>query len=74
MSVTGVGKTHLSVALGLKPIEAGYRTFFNTAANLIAPLTKAHTESSLDEKLKMFGDRIIANTILDRLLHHARSR
>ena len=119
----GVGKTHLAVALGLKAIEAGYRVLFTTAANLIAALTKAHAESRLDEKLKVyttprlliideigylpierlganlffqlisrryergpmiltsnqsfaawgevFGDRVIATAILDRLLHHA---
>jgi DNA replication protein DnaC len=119
----GVGKTHLSVGLGLKAIEAGYRVFFSTAANLIAALTKAHAEGRLEEKLKfyvtprlliideigylpierlganlffqlvsrryergpmiltsnqsfgawgeVFGDRVIATAILDRLLHHA---
>ncbi len=119
----GVGKTHLAVALGLKAIEAGYRVFFTTAAQLIAQLTKANAEGRLDEKLKfyttprlliideigylpidrqganlffqlisrryergpmvltsnqsfsawgdVFGDRVIATAILDRLLHHA---
>ncbi len=119
----GVGKSHLSVALGLKAIEAGYRVLFTSAANLIATLTRAHAEARLDEKLKVFttprlliideigylpidrlganlffqliskryergpmiltsnqsfaawgevfGDRVIATAILDRLLHHA---
>lgn len=119
----GVGKTHLAVSLGLKAIGSGYRVLFTTAANLIAVLTKAHTEGRLDEKLKVyatprlliideigylpierlganlffqlvsrryergpmiltsnqsfsawgdvFGDRVIATAILDRLLHHA---
>ena len=119
----GVGKTHLSVGLGLKAIEAGYRVFFSTAANLISVLTKAHGEGRLDERLKfyttprlliideigylpierlganlffqlisrryergpmiltsnqsfgawgeVFGDRVIATAILDRLLHHS---
>src|SRR6476661_10997658 len=119
----GVGKTHLSVGLGLKAIEAGYRVFLTTAANLITALSKAHGEGRLEEKLKfyttprlliideigylpiervganlffqlisrryergpmiltsnqsfaawgdVFGDRVIATAILDRLLHHA---
>ena len=119
----GVGKTHLAVSLGLKVVESGYRVLFTTAANLIAHLTKAHSEGRLDEKLKVytaprlliideigylpidrlganlffqlisrryergpmiltsnqsfgawgevFGDRVIATAILDRLLHHA---
>jgi DNA replication protein DnaC len=50
----GVGKTHLSVGLGLKAIEAGYRVFFTTAANLITVLTKAHGEGRLEEKLKLY--------------------
>lgn len=119
----GVGKTHLSVALGLKAIEHGYRVLFTTAANMIAVLTKAQAEGKLEEKLKtftvprlliideigylpidqaganlffqlisrryekgpliltsnqsfgswgeVFGDRVIATAILDRVLHHA---
>jgi DNA replication protein DnaC len=119
----GVGKTHLSVGLGLKAIERGYRVLFTTAANLIATLTRAMNEGRLEDKLKLytvprlliideigylpieraganlffqlisrryergpmvltsnqsfgawgevFGDRVIATAILDRLLHHA---
>lgn len=119
----GVGKTHLSVALGLKAIECGYRVLFTTAANMIATLTKAVAEGKLEDKLKVFtvprlliideigylpierqganlffqlisrryekgpmiltsnqsfgawgdvfGDRVIATAILDRVLHHA---
>lgn len=119
----GVGKTQLAVSLGLKAIEAGYRVFFTSAAQLIATLSKALAEGRLDEKLKfyttphlliideigylpidrigadlffqlisrryergpmiltsnqsfgawgeVFGDRVIATAILDRLLHHA---
>jgi DNA replication protein DnaC len=119
----GVGKTDLGVGLGLKAIEAGYRVFFRTAANLVAALTKAHGEGRVEERLRfyttprllvideigylpierlgvnlffqlisrryergpmiltsnqsfgawgeVFGDRVIATAILDRLLHHA---
>ena len=119
----GVGKTHLSVSLGLKAIEHGYRVLFTTAANMITTLTKAVSEGKLEDKLKtytvprllivdeigylpidqtganlffqlisrryekgpliltsnqsfgswgeVFGDRVIATAILDRVLHHA---
>lgn len=119
----GVGKTHLSVGLGLKAIELGSRVLFTTAATMIANLTKAAAEGKLEDKLKVytapkllvideigylpidrlganlffqlisrryekgpmiltsnqsfsawgevFGDRVIATAILDRLLHHA---
>jgi len=119
----GVGKTHLAVGLGLKAIESGYRVLFSTAAAMIATLTRALSESRLEEKIKfftvprllivdeigylpidriganlffqlisrryergpmiltsnqsfgawgeVFGDRVIATAILDRVLHHA---
>jgi DNA replication protein DnaC len=119
----GVGKTHLSVGLGIKAIEAGYRVLFTTAAAMIAALTKAAAEGRLEDKLKfytvprlliideigylpierhganlffqlisrryekgpmiltsnqsfgswaeVFGDRVIATAVLDRVLHHA---
>jgi DNA replication protein DnaC len=119
----GVGKTHLSVGLGIKAIEHGYRVLFTTAASMIATLTRALAEGKLEDKLKtytvprlliideigylpidqaganlffqlisrryekgpviltsnqsfgswgeVFGDRVIATAILDRVLHHA---
>ncbi|MDZ7839292.1 MAG: IS21-like element helper ATPase IstB [Gammaproteobacteria bacterium] len=118
----GVGKTHLSVALGLKAIERGYRAVHHRRQHDY----HAHqglTEGKLDDKLKtytvprlliideigylpidqaganlffqlisrryekgpviltsnqsfgswgeVFGDRVIATAILDRILHHA---
>src|SRR5205807_8512391 len=106
-----------------KPLSAGHRDFFTTAANMIAVLTRALGEGRLEEKLKhytvprlliideigylpidraganlffqlisrryergpmiltsnqsfgswgdVFGDRVIATAILDRVLHHA---
>ena len=50
----GTGKTHLSVALGLKAIQKRYRTLFNSAAALIANLNKAYAENRLDDKLKYY--------------------
>lgn len=119
----GVGKTHLAVSLGVKSIEAGYKTQFTSAQSLIASLARAHAENRLEQRLKLycqpkllvideigyipidrhganlffqlisrryekgsmiltsnqpysnwgdiFGDRIIATAILDRVLHHA---
>jgi DNA replication protein DnaC len=48
----GVGKTHLSVAIGLKACALGYRTAFTTATALVTTLTRAHQENRLEEKLK----------------------
>ena len=47
----GVGKTHLSIALGREAILAGYSVQFTTATALVAGLAKAHGERRLDEKL-----------------------
>src|SRR5215207_2075025 len=47
----GVGKTHLSIALGRQAILAGYTVQFATATTLAAGLAKAHGERRLDEKL-----------------------
>ncbi len=34
----GVGKIHIAIALGIAATEAGYRTYFTTAADLVAAL------------------------------------
>lgn len=48
----GVGKTHLSVALGIKAVEAGYRVQFQTLDQLMTRLKKARQENRLDRTLK----------------------
>ena len=50
----GVGKTHLSVGLGIEAIRRGYRTLFITAQGLITALARAHAENRLDDKLKFY--------------------
>lgn len=50
----GTGKSHLSVALGLKAIQKKYRTLFTSATALIASLNKAYAENRLEEKLKVY--------------------
>jgi DNA replication protein DnaC len=50
----GVGKTHLAVALGLKAVTVGYRTYFTQAMPLIASLTKAYAENRIEERLKFY--------------------
>lgn len=48
----GVGKTHLSVALGVKAVEAGYSVRFVTLETLITRLVKAQNENRLERALK----------------------
>lgn len=48
----GVGKTHLSVALGVKAVEAGYSVVFQTLETLMTRLTRAQHENRLEMILK----------------------
>lgn len=50
----GVGKTHLSVALGLKAIAAGFGVYFVRAHELVADLRKAMAEHRLDRRMRMY--------------------
>lgn len=50
----GVGKTHLAVALGIKAVTEGYRTYFIQAMPLIGSLTRAYAENRIEERLKFY--------------------
>lgn len=51
---TGTGKSHLSIALGLKACQAGFTVRFTTAADLIATLTQAHRQHQLEAALRQY--------------------
>lgn len=44
---SGVGKTHLACALGYRAAQAGIKTRFTTAADLLLTLLAAHTQNRL---------------------------
>jgi DNA replication protein DnaC len=48
----GVGKTHLSIALGLKAIEAGYRVYFTTAQDLVEDLYATLADGSFRQRMR----------------------
>jgi len=50
----GVGKTHLAISLGIAATEAGYRTYFTTASDLVASLQSAHLEGNASAKMRTF--------------------
>ena len=50
----GVGKTHLSVALGIKAIEAGYGVYFVRAHELLEDLRRAQAEHRLDRRMRVY--------------------
>jgi DNA replication protein DnaC len=51
----GVGKTHMSIALGREAIERGYTSLYTTALGLITELTKAQRGGCLEERLRHYG-------------------
>lgn len=73
----GTGKTHLSIALGIKACEKGYDVRFTTVQDLAALLRSAHADHSVEETIRQFiePDLVILDelgfTPLDRLLADA---
>ncbi len=65
LGAPGVGKMHLSVALGLEACRLGLRVMFTTAAALITTLGKALYENRLEERRKMLTqpERLIIDEI-----------
>ena len=49
---SGVGNTHLAVALGYRATQAGFRTRFITAADLLMQLTTALRRNQLEDTIK----------------------
>jgi DNA replication protein DnaC len=51
----GVGKSHLAIALGIAATEAGYRTYFTSAADMVANLQQAHLEGTALYKFRTYA-------------------
>jgi DNA replication protein DnaC len=49
-----VGKTHLAIALGIAASNAGYRTLFTSAADMVHALQGAHLDGSVTYKLRTY--------------------
>ena len=50
----GVGKTHLAIGLGVAATDAGYRTLFTSAADMVANLQAAHLEGTVNYKMRSY--------------------
>jgi DNA replication protein DnaC len=50
----GVGKTHLSVAIGLQAIEHGFGVYFTSMHRLLEDLRVAHEERRLERRLRVY--------------------
>ncbi|PKM93918.1 MAG: AAA family ATPase [Firmicutes bacterium HGW-Firmicutes-1] len=61
----GTGKTHLSIALGLKACLAGYKVCFITAAMLATQLTEAESNQRLGKLMRQISN--VDLLILDEL-------
>ncbi|HWG84265.1 MAG TPA: IS21-like element helper ATPase IstB [Deinococcales bacterium] len=51
----GTGKTHISIALGIRACQAGHRVLFATAAGWVARLGEAHVRGGLEAELRRLG-------------------
>lgn len=52
---SGVGKTHLAVAIGIAAASSRQITYFISCHDLICQLNKAHSENRLEQKLKHYA-------------------
>lgn len=50
----GVGKTHLSISIGLEALKNNYSTYYINCHNLIKKLNKAQYENRLEVQMKTF--------------------
>ena len=51
----GVGKSHISIGLGIEVIKAGYMVYYQNCATLIEKLRRASHRGTLDRALKTMG-------------------
>ncbi|WP_073998177.1 IS21-like element helper ATPase IstB [Anaerococcus urinomassiliensis] len=52
---SGVGKTHLSISIGIEAARQRYSTYFIKCANLLENLKKAQDENRLEARLKHYA-------------------
>lgn len=54
IGLPGTGKTHLSIALGIKAIEQGYTVLFTTLSDMMEDLYMSRADNSFRQKLKKY--------------------
>ena len=54
IGLPGTGKTHLSIALGIKAIEQGYTVLFTTLSEMMEDLYMSRADNSFRQKLKKY--------------------
>ena len=54
IGLPGTGKTHFSIALGIKAIEQGYTVLFTTLSEMMEDLYMSRADNSFRQKLKKY--------------------
>jgi DNA replication protein DnaC len=54
IGLPGTGKTHLSIAVGVKAIEQGYSVMFSTLSDMMEELYLSRADNSFRQKLKKY--------------------
>jgi DNA replication protein DnaC len=54
MGPPGTGKTHLGIALAYEAVEAGYRVYYTTAADMVAQMHAAYLEGTWTQRLRLY--------------------
>ena len=55
IGLPGTGKTHLSIALGIKALEQGYSVLFTTLAGMLDELYVSRADNSFRQKIKKYS-------------------
>jgi DNA replication protein DnaC len=50
----GCGKSHLAIALATSAVQAGYRGYFTSAADLVATITSAYADGTFHSKIRTY--------------------
>jgi DNA replication protein DnaC len=50
----GCGKSHLAIALATLAVQAGYRGYFTSAADLVATITSAYADGTFHNKIRTY--------------------
>ena len=50
----GTGKTHLSISIGIKALQQGYKVIFTTVSDMMSALFESKADNSYAQKLKYY--------------------
>lgn len=50
----GTGKSHLAIALGIRAVEAGYRGYFTSGADMVGHIAASYLDGSFGTKIRTY--------------------